>query len=152
MATRNVYLTGKAKWAKLTESNMDTKFGEKYTIDVYLDDAGIIALKSSGSRITIREDEEGKFVKLSKDHKRKVTDEDTGQLVDEILGPPDVGMGKDEEGYLIPFKELIGNGSTVEVKVAVYDSKFGKGTRLEAVNVLNHVPYESKSPDGKYKF
>jgi hypothetical protein len=45
------------------------------------------------------------------------------------------------------FTDAIGNGSTVTAKLSIYDSKFGKGTRLEAVRVDEHVPYEGNKLD-----
>jgi hypothetical protein len=35
--------------------------------------------------------------------------------------------------------------SDVEVAISVYDTKLGKGTRLEGVKVLELIPYESET-------
>lgn len=154
MATQFIRIKGVAKWAKVYANQKDTKFNEGgvYTLTLYPDAASTVLLKSAGSRVKWNEDEDGKFIKLSKDHLRVFKDKDTGEDKEEVMGPPEVGKGVDEEGYLIPFSDPIGNGSVVDVKVAIYDSKFGKGTRLEQVNVLEHVPYEDRPADGRYKF
>lgn len=155
MASQYITLTGTVSYAKVYEHQKDTKFNEDgvYSLNLYPDAASTIQLKSAGSRVKWNEDETGKYVKLSKDHVRLVKDKDTGEETKEVLGPPEVGMGLDEDRHLIPFDKLIGNGSKVAVGVVIYDSKFGKGTRLEAVNVLEHIPYEGKdASDRRYKF
>lgn len=59
-------------------------------------------------------------------------------------GPPRVvGLNKQ------PFTELIGNGSVCNVIVQLFGyNGFGGGVTafLEAVQVVNHVPYKDKSP------
>lgn len=58
------------------------------------------------------------------------------------FGPPKV---IDKDG--VPVTQLLGNGSEVVIKVVVYDSKKGKGHRLEAVQVHKLVVWEG-SGDG----
>lgn len=143
MSTYTIYVTGKAKWARVFESQMDTKYGEKFHITVYPDEASLINLKTSGSRLEIKEDEEGKFVKFSRDNRR------TFKEREEVLGPPRV-VHKVEDKYP-PFDKIIGNGSTVTCRLSIYDSSKGKGTRLEAVCVDEHIPYEG-SDNGELPF
>jgi hypothetical protein len=131
MSTQTIYVTGTAKWARVYEGQMDTEYGEKFHVTVYPDEASLIAIKSSGSRIKAREDEDGICFKFSRDNKKEF------KGVEEILGPPKV---LDKEGN--PFDKIIGNGSKITAKLSVYDSSKGKGTRLEAVRVDNHIPYE----------
>ncbi len=52
------------------------------------------------------------------------------------FGPPEV-INKDGE----PFTESIGNGSTVTIRVALFDTAKGVGHRLEKVRVDKHVAY-----------
>jgi hypothetical protein len=51
---------------------------------------------------------------------------------------------------------LIGNGSTGNVSFFTYEHKmtpaYGLGKRLKAVQVVEHVPYESKEPEGVAEF
>lgn len=142
MAQKTYYFSGKAMWAKVFQP--DTKYGVKYTIDVVLDPASYDLFLSSGSRSKIRKDEKTgeTFVKFTRDESgfRK------GEEVK--FGPPDV-LSADGK---TPFTQLIGNGSQVTVKVEVYDSKHGKGTRLAAVRVDEHVPFEGNSVVGEELF
>jgi hypothetical protein len=143
---QTLYITGKAKWARVFPDQMDKEYGEKFHITVYPDDASLIALKASGSRIKEKKDDEGVNFKFSRDNKKEFK---PGEV--EILGPPKV-LTKQGEEY-IPFTQRIGNGSTVTVKLQVYPSKKGPGTRLEAVCVDEHVPYEGGGDNvGNYKF
>lgn len=131
MAVQTIYLSGEAKWARVFESQMDTKFGEKFHLNLKPDDASRIILKSSGSRVKAHEEEDGTWYKFSRDNKKEFK----GELT--VLGPPKV---VDKDGTT-SFDKMIGNGSKVTVKLDIYDSKYGKGTRLEAVRVDEHVPY-----------
>lgn len=149
MSTSTVYATGTAKWARVYRGQEDTKFGVKYSIELFPDEKSLHNLKASGSRVKARENEDGVFFKFVRD----ATKEIKGEMKD--LGPPKV---VDSEGKA--FSQLIGNGSKVTVKLAIYDSRFGKGTRLEAVRVDEHIPYEadnasasdSAEEDGVYPF
>jgi len=148
MSTQTIYVTGKAKWARLYESQMDTKFGEKFHVTLYPDEESLIALKASGSRVKAHEDADGVYFKFSRDNKKTFKDQE------EILGPPDVVTVEGDERK--PFDKIIGNGSTLTLRLSVYDSKFGKGTRLEAVRVDEHVPLTTSSGEdtnpGKFAF
>lgn len=140
MSTQIIFVTGKSKWARVYQNQMDTAFDkERFHITVYPDEASLIALKASGSKLKIKEDEEGKFVKFHRDNQNSFAG---------AGGPPKV---IDQDGTT--FSENIGNGSVVTCKLSVYDTqKFGKGTRLEAVRVDEHVPYEDGSGAGDYPF
>lgn len=141
MSTQIIYVSGTAKWAKVYQDQLDTKFGAERNIVVYPDEASLIALKSSGSRIEPKEDEEGVYYKFRRDDKGVIKGEEV------TFGPPKV---IDIENK--PFDKKIGNGSKVTVKLSVYDTKKGKGTRLEAVRVDEHVPYESNEDGANYPF
>lgn len=145
--TQILYITGEAQWARVYADQMDTAYGETFHINVNPDDASMIALKTSGSRVTGKEDEDGKlWFKFRRDNKKEFK---PGEV--EVLGPPKVVTKVDEE--YVPFKERIGNGSIVTVKLSVYPSKKGAGTRLEAVCVDKHVPYEPDNANpGGYAF
>lgn len=74
----------------------------------------------------------------------KIVDKDDSVMVEYIKGEDGNG------GYVWVRKgtpTLIGNGSEVEVTVAVYDTQMGKGQRLESVKVLDLIEY---SPAGGY--
>lgn len=158
MAEQKLKLHGKIKWAKVTMATLDSKYGPpESNIQFYPDEASLILLKSAGSRVEVKEDPEGRFVKLKRPFTRTFNDKVTKEPVTIEIGLPAVGKGLNEDGTLIPFTGLIGNGSEVDVKVSIYDTKqYGKGTRLEAINILNLVEYNPdtgpKDPNELYKF
>ena len=158
MAERVLKLSGKVKWVKVAEENLDSKFGPpQAVVDFYPDEASLILLTTSGSRSEVKQDEDGRYVKLKRKKTRSYTDKKTGKVIEEDMGLPYVSMGVNEDGTIIPFKGLIGNGSTVDVKVTVYDTKaFGKGTRLEAINVVDLVEFtpgaKERVAEELYKF
>ena len=130
MATQVVYLSGIAKWCKNREP--DPKYGN-YEVDLYLDEESWLLFEGTGSRATPKEDDEGeKFIRLRRPHQREFKDEL------KIYGPPASFLNGE------PFTGNIGNGSKVTVKVEVYDTKKGKGTRWEAIRVDELVEYEGK--------
>lgn len=139
MATQTLLLSGLVKWAKVFKENMDAKYG-KYTLMFQPDKDSKALLKSSGSRVKAHEDEDGIWYKISRDHEK--TFEKSGETV--TFGPPKVVAADNTT----PFDQLIGNNSKVTLRVDVYDSQMGKGTRLQAVRVDELVPYE-KGSDGE---
>lgn len=140
MSTRIFDLTGTGKWVKPYPGQEDTKYGVMSTMDFYPDKESMAIFKGSGSRIDIRKDDSGQeFLKLT----RKVE-----QIVrDEPLGYPQV-VTKNADGKYVLFDKIIGNGSKVSVKISVYDSKFGPGTRWEGIEVIDLVSYD---PDNTSK-
>ena len=135
MASTQLKLTGTAEWAKVYEGNRDMNEAfhgpdGAYTIDVILDKENMDALAASGSRLGPKAAEGGLKVKFKRLH--------THASIPEFGGPPQVVNTEMAE-----FTDTIGNGSTVEVAVTVYDTKMGKGTRLEGVRVIDLVEYES---------
>lgn len=149
MSTQTVYVTGIARWARVYQEDMDTAFNnERFHITVCPDAESSVMLRASGSRVKAKEDEEGTWYKFSRDNRKTFTRK--GIPEEELLGPPKIiiqdGNNPDGSPKYVPFNEKIGNGSTVTVKLSVYDTKqYGKGTRLEKVLVLNHVPYEGRT-------
>lgn len=131
MSTKNIVLQGKAKWCKVYKP--DEKY-KKYSIELYPDATSWKTLEASGYKPKVKEDEDGqKFITL-----RRAAD-----AVDynkQPLGPPTVVSADGS-----PTTDLIGNGSSVRVKLQVYsyDNGFGKGvgSRLDGVQVLDLVKY-----------
>lgn len=138
MTTKIFYFSGPCKWAKL--QTPDSYNGQdRWKIDLYLTKKDLKILEESGSKVKIKEDDDGKFVSFS----RKTTMEVKGEVQD--LGPPMV-IDKDKQ----PFDKEIGNGSLVTCKVAIYDTRMGKGTRLEAVRVDEWKEYVPQSGEGEF--
>lgn len=132
MATEFVFLSGTAKWAKVRKPD---KYG-KYTIDLYVDPKTLKQARSAGVRVEQKEDEDGVFLRLKRDPEK---------LFDGMPERPAVHIWNPDEDKYVAFEGLIGNGSQVTVKVAVYDTVRGKGHRFEGVGVDKLVPYESAS-------
>ena len=120
-------IQGKAYWASITSPN--TTFDPVYQIDLAIDDETAEQLSAKG--INVKDDERGKIVKF----KRRVnradgTNNPSPKLVDSAKNPIDV---------------LVGNGSDVKVMYKEYDwnyaGKTGVGLDLQAVQVINLIPY-----------
>lgn len=135
MANSTYYFTGQCRYAKLRENQLDPKYN-KWAIDLNPDDESYQLFLDSGSRLKVKEDEEGnKWITFNR--KKEMVKRD-GTVVE--FGPPAVAW---RDGEPDDFNGNIGNGSKVTVKVEVYDSAAGKGTRLEAVRVEELVEYNS---------
>jgi hypothetical protein len=134
MSTAYYKFTGKCKWAKLAEPD-DFKGQKKYKINLYLDKAGLRQLNESEARLQVRTDDDGKYVTFSRAETKLIKEETKEQ------GPPWVLQVVDGEEVDFDDPRRIGNGSTVTVKIAVYDTRMGKGHTLEAVRVDELVEY-----------
>lgn len=140
MAASTHYFSGTLEWAKLYEHNKDT-YGDKtfFVVDVLLNDEDTARLKATGSRLKPKKEGEN----LNRIRFRRNED----HPIEDFGGPPQVIIEDPENpGKYIPFDKLIGNGSKGTVKVSVYDSKMGKGTRLEVVRVDEWVEFKTDDP------
>ena len=145
MATRKIKLTGIAEWARVFETNRDMDgFDGVYrdhdgacTIDIIMDDDNLTTLKASRSMKKGTPDAEGRGTKV-----KFIRKFNTGKDWDS--GAPIV-QKSDGSTWDISSDGTIGNGSTVEVFLSVYDTKMKNivGTRLDKVKVLDHVKYVS---------
>jgi len=143
MATRKVKLTGIAEWAKVFTQNRDMEgFDGVYkdhngacTIDLIMDDDNLAALKASRSMKKGSPDPQGRGTKV-----KFIRKFDTGRDWDS--GAP-VVKKSDDSDWDFSVDGPIGNGSTVEVELSVYDTSRPNivGTRLDKVTVLDHVEY-----------
>ena len=143
MATRKVKLTGIAEWARVFETNRDMDgFDGVYrdhdgacTIDIIMDDDNLTTLKASRSMKKGTPDAEGRGTKV-----KFIRKFNTGKDWDS--GAPIV-QKSDGSTWDISSDGTIGNGSTVEVELSVYDTSRPNivGTRLDKVKVVDHVAY-----------
>lgn len=158
MATEIFRLVGKAFWAKVY--NPDTFMGKtQYKLAFYPDEDQWAKFEASGIQKKVHEDENGKFFELARDASKLikgnlvhftgpiVEDQDGGVIVDFISKK----TGKRVYSYDSKDKDdierrgapiLIGNGSKVQVDIAVYDTMKGKGHRLEKIRILDLIEYE----------
>lgn len=145
MATEYVDFEGIAEWPKLFEFNRDKPEWSKdtdgeYTLRVIVDADTQAKLKASGTQKKFNTDPEGRGMVYAPTRPHKARQDWQG-------GPPKV-FGPDARPWNTEEDGLIGNGSRVRVRVSVYDAGGGrKGTRLEAVQVIEHVPYISEGGD-----
>lgn len=135
MGTKTHKFTGYVYWTKFKEPD-DYLGVKRYKVTLALDEAGLEEYKKSGCRVNIKETEHGPTVNLSKPYDAPSW-HDASKWGE--WGPPQV-MYKGE-----PFDELIGNESKAEVFVQVYDTRMGKGHRIESMNILELVPYNKPS-------
>jgi hypothetical protein len=146
MGTRKVKLTGYAYWAKVFEDNRDktgfenalVEIGGQTTIDMDLDNESMEKLKKSKSmKRGSPSNDNGGMTRVR--FTRKWTEE-YGGGEPTVVKADGTKWDYDEDGP-------IGNGSTVEVVLSVYDTsrKAIVGTRLDKVKVLEHKAY---NPDG----
>lgn len=134
MATKFYKFKGKIAWAHHLFIPDDYKGVKRYTVDFYPDDRE--AIKASGMQLRYDRDTNS-FIRPRREVERKFADE-TVQF-----GPPRI---LDAEGN--DFDGRIGNGSTAELTIAVFDTKtFGKGHRLEEVRIIDLVEYDR--PEGE---
>jgi hypothetical protein len=128
-------LNGKAYWASVVTPN--TTFDEDgvYSIDLAVDEENKKSAVSEGLSIKNKGDERGDFVTIKRKAKRK-----DGSLKRPLQNT------------------LIGNGSTVNVLFKTYEwnhkptNRSGKSADLQAVQVVNLIPYEgSNSASSAFK-
>ena len=142
---KNYQLTGLAKWASILKPKKTFDGdGEEYSIDVAITAKDEKALREMGmsAKTKVKVDADTGLNYLTF---RRPTVAKSGA---EML--PLVVVGRNLE----PVTDLIGNGSEVAVKLSLipYDNKFGKGAKiyLNAVQVIQHVSYESKATAGGF--
>ena len=129
-------LNGKSHWASISSPNRT--FEPVFTIDLSLEGAELEKAKKLGLKVKNKNDDRGSFVTI----KRKLNRKDGGEN-----NPPALkdGNKRDISGT------LIGNGSEVNVLFKTYEWEYagntGIGTDLQAVQVVNLVPYGGDDDD-----
>ena len=140
MSSEMYSVVGEASWAQVFEFNMDREY-EQTSITVTLDQEELNKFAKTGSRTTPKVTEEGVTVKFRRKFEHP--------SIPALGGVPKV---VDKDDNLWDTENLIGNGYKVEVYFLVYDTKFGKGMRLEGVRVLDLVEYEGDGPNAGLPF
>jgi hypothetical protein len=141
MASTTYYITGKANWAKVFAHNKDKNedfhgLGGAYVTDLVVDKEELDGFVATGARTTPKTTDEGMSIKFKRKHSHPT--------ITAFGGPPQV---VDAEKNLWDGT-LIGNGSTVEIAYTVYDTKMGKGTRMEGMRVIEHVALPEMDGEG----
>lgn len=141
------YFTGKCNYAKVYKPDLDfDKINSSWKIDLYMDDESWELFNDSGCQLKVKEDKKTgeKYVNFRRPTQKLIKDKI------ETFKPP-VVVDKTNS----PMTADIGNGSTVTVKVEIYNTRKGKGHTLEAVRVEELVPYEANkvvAPDEMVPF
>lgn len=130
-----LYLSGKGSWFKLVEPD-EYRGTKNWKFDFYPDDKSWAAIKAQGIQKKVKENEDGKFISLARPvaKKWKLKDGESPEF-----DPPRI-LGPDDQPW--DTSVIIGNGSAVTIKIEVYQTSMGPGTRLDVVRVDDHVPYE----------
>lgn len=130
MATQTHKITGKLKWTQNLTKPDEFRGSKNYKVNLYDVDESL--WKSTGIQTRPKQDKEGHTLYLMKRPDSRVI---RGELVN--FGPIKV---VDPDGNDLS-STLIGNGSTAEVEVQVYDTEMGKGHRVEKVVITDLIEY-----------
>lgn len=149
MASKAHKIEGIIHWAKVTEDTRDLdgyqgqarEWDGEYSIDLVVSDPEERAkFKETGSMKKFKTDPDKydgqPWLSLTRKHNAKGKD---GETVVAWSGPP---LLYDVDGNAWDEEILIGNGTQAVAKVIVYDVPKGKGTRLDAIQVVELVEYE----------
>ena len=139
-ATKKYKFKGKGAWFfSLFETD---EFGDKefWKLSFYVDKATKKAIKDTGSKAQAKDDDgdrsgvEGEYFTFRRNTEMKKRGKTVKLEAPQVFSP---------EGDLYEeYPQGLGNGSTCEIEIEVYDAgKFGKGTRLNKVKILDIVEY-----------
>lgn len=156
MASKWINVKGFCKWAKVYDPD-DYQGAKRWALTFYPDNEDEWAvIKKSGLQLRPKEDDLGKFIQLRRPVSKVFGDEVTFFSPPKITGAVNVHYVNDEGEEVRQFRKgdkiervgepvLIGNESKVIVNICVYDTRQGKGHRLEALNVLDLVEYSASN-------
>ena len=139
-----VYLSGKAKWFRVSQADQWGNFKTRVYLDPPSKDK-FMELKKEGLASHLSMDEEGEFI-IAKRPSQKVM---KGRPIS--FAPPEI-LNKDGT---TPLRDVnVGDGSDITCKLMVYeyrapgrDQPKKKAMRLESVRIDNLVPFNKESFD-----
>lgn len=149
---------GRIAWAHLYSPD-DFRGQESWKISFYPDADVEAQMKAAGLQNKFKDDDggksgvAGKFVTLRRPVKKEFNGEETFFSPPEILDKNNktlVSYKDDGDGDYDRIGEpvLIGNGSTVEVTLEIYQTKrFGAGSRLRSVRIIDLIEYDPDSQE-----
>jgi hypothetical protein len=135
-----VYLTGTLEWAHHLFIPDEFNGIKKWKTNFYPDEKSMETLQQVGSRLKIKDGTFGKYVQVKRECEKTFKPEEGPKA----LTPPEILTA---EGKKWPDDTPIGNGSKATVKIEVYPTRMGNGTRLVGVRIDDLVVYE-KPPEG----
>lgn len=157
MATTYWNVKGNIKWAKVYEPD-DYLGQKKYVLNFYPSDgAEWEKVQKSGIQSTVKEDTDGKFIILRRPVSKLIGENLVIFTPPEITGAVEVHYTNDEGEKIRSYNKgevknvqrvgdatPIGNGSLGIVNFSSYDTRQGKGCRLEGIRILDLVGIEPK--------
>jgi len=147
MPSTQIDIKGTLEWAKVFELNRDHNEwnedkGGEYKVTVTTDKKTADALKKAGCQKKIEE--------VSGGHKITVVRPHVGSQ--DWMGGAPIVADKSGKEWNFEEKGFIGNGSKGIVKVEIYPTAVGSGTRLVGLQVLDHVVYEVEAQSASEMF
>ena len=142
MASKYLNLKGTVKWVNGKFGGLfepDPEYGN-YQLTFFPDTESWDKIKKSGLRLQTKNDEDGDFIKFRRPSRKVIKNEQVD------FGRPKIYFVEGIEGT-----RDIGNGSSADVSVVVYDAGPHKGHRLESVTITELVRYE-RSTSGAVEF
>ena len=137
MATVYLKLQGKIEWAQNLFVPDEYNGAKRYTCSFFPDAEAKAALKASGLTLKLKADSKNfpgeEYIRPRRDLQKVIK----GDVVT-FDRPPILNADRS----LASSDIRIGNGSKVELEIAVYDAGRYKGHRLEKVRILDLVEYE----------
>lgn len=145
MATKYYNIVGKCAWAHNLFRPDESRYGKRWMVDVYPTEEGMKVFNEAG--IELRPIKKPFFEgEVGYRFRRDVEKMIKGVVTE--FDPPKV---VDKDGKPWDDNERIGNGSLVELNVAVYETRGGDGPnghRLQGMKVLELVPYAPPEEGG----
>ncbi len=156
MATEYFNVKGSVKWVKVYEPD-EYAGAKRWMVNFYpFDGKEWEKIQKSGIQTQTKSDDDGKYITLRRPTTKVIKDdlvifcppEITGAVNVQYLNPEGERIRSYTKGefkgdvILKGEKQNIDNGSVVIVNFCVYDTKQGKGHRLESLKVLDLVQRE----------
>lgn len=148
--TQYLRFKGLIAWARIYDGQEDDYNGDKrWKISFYPSKEVADKIKDAGIQSRMKEDDgeksgiAGKYFVFKRELEREF--EGTVQKLDPV-------KVYNKEGKLLDDRISIGNGSTVEITLEVYQTKrFGKGTRLNAIRIIDLIEYKPDDDDAPFE-
>ncbi len=158
MATTYEKFLGKAKWTQIYKPD-EFRGTKKWKLTLYMDDPDMWEkFKKLGIQKEIKKDADGQYFTVSRDVVKMIKGQPVyfappmvfdreGKALVEYVGEDGKWVRSYNAGEKAPDRKgdpvLIGNGSEIEVTLAVYPTTMGVGNRLESIKVIDLIHYES---------